>query len=515
MHKISADASIPIAADGEPMVLGAQKFNPYTVANMAAALAELDAQGIVSEKPFSVRLTHRYIKYKPSNEGEYDALTTDTNLVFYDYPLDYEVLVQGNYYHDPAIPDSLPTPQYVVVPDGYSYNTAVSHEVLAELYLPEEDVQLLGTGLNENLGFGNSLLENAFGRGNIFLEPANPHGDMGNGTVSIPQRTGTIRVFDNRLNQFIPLQGAEVTAKRGFTTRKGRVNAAGNYTLDGDPFNRPADYAIKFNRGSTFIINNRHAIRPAKVVRHDISGNTWSHDIIDGTDRMHATMFRAAFRYYGGNVGGLRRPFNPNGRQDITSKQRRNGGAMNWIVFPNIVVAQRADGMSGREYDTDEIFSTTIHELAHTAHVATMNNAADYANVSRLIQESWATGVEWFITRMEYQERGIANYMEWDYRPGTPHDTAIIQPILHGYQFWRMQTSDKYTSLFINLVDDFNDSNGWTGRPNDQVSGYNLATIQANYLRNMYAASSLQNQLNNNRPTGVSTAQLNLLLSFY
>lgn len=54
-----------------------------------------------------------------------------------------------------------------------------------------------------------------------------------------------------------------------------------------------------------------------------------------------------------------------------------------------------------------------------------------------------------------------------------------------------------------------------TGVVNDQVSGYNLATIQANYLRNMYAASSLQNQLNNNRPTGVSTAQLNLLLSFY
>ncbi len=53
------------------------------------------------------------------------------------------------------------------------------------------------------------------------------------------------------------------------------------------------------------------------------------------------------------------------------------------------------------------------------------------------------------------------------------------------------------------------------GSVNDQVSGYNLATIQANYLRNMYAPSSLFTQLNNNRPTGVSTGQLSTLLSHY
>ena len=54
-----------------------------------------------------------------------------------------------------------------------------------------------------------------------------------------------------------------------------------------------------------------------------------------------------------------------------------------------------------------------------------------------------------------------------------------------------------------------------TGVVNDQVSGYNLATIQANYLRNIHGANSLQTQLNNNRPAGVSTAQLSTLLSQY
>lgn len=457
------------------------------------------------------------MKYYPKTEADFDALHADTNLFFYDYPLDYEVLVQGNYYQDPTVADSLPTPQYVVIPDGYSYNTSITHEVLAELYLPEEDVQLLGLGLNENLEFGNSLLESAFGNKGMFLEPATPHGDMGGGT-SIPQRTGTIRVFDNRLNQFIPLQGAEVTANRWFTTRSGRVRADGTYALSGDPFNRPADYTIDMKSEPRFSIRNRHYFIPAKVVRHNIGGNTWSHDIINGTDRMHATMFRAAYRYYYGNVGGLQRPNKPNGIQKIISKQRRNGGAMNWIVFPHIVVAAREDGMSGREYDCDELFSTTIHELAHTAHVISMNNFIDYAYVSGQIQESWATGVEWFITRMEYQERGITNYMEWNYNPTTAYN--VVFPIRHGYQYWNMATSDKYTSLFINLVDNFNENglnfgNFGTGSVNDQVSGYSLATIQANYLKNIYNSSSLFTQLNNNIPTGITTTQLNLLLNSY
>ncbi len=108
------------------------------------------------------------------------------------------------------------------------------------------------------------------------------------------------------------------------------------------------------------------------------------------------------------------------------------------------------------------------------------------------------------------------------YNPTIAYNVTF--PIHHGYQYWNSAKSDIYTSLFINLVDDFNENGvdldvriNWVllGSVNDPVSGYNLATIQANYLRNIYGASSLQSQLNNNRPTGVTTAQLNMLLSYY
>ncbi len=522
LSKISGTDSLPIAADTMPMVLGMQLNNPYSVTNMLATYDSLDNAGFTSENSFSVRLTHKYIKYYPANAEDFEDLVADTNLNFYDYPLDYQVLVQGNFYHDPSIADSLPTPQYVVVPNGYSYNTTVAHEVLDELYIPEEDPQLLGLGLDENLEYGNSLLEGAFHHAGTHLEPATPWGDSPGSWHGVPLRNGTIRVFDNRLGQYIPLEGVQVKATRWFTTRKGITNTSGTYSLDGNPFRRSADYSIHFNdpHNNRFSIRNRHNQVPAKIVRNNIGGNSWSYDIPDGTDRMHATMHRASYRYYYGNVAGLRRPIRSGMRpQLLVSKQRRNGGAMNWIVFPTIVVAERADGMSGRVYDTDELFSTTIHELAHTAHVLSMNNVLDYANVSALVQESWAVGVEWLITRMEYQERGIANYMEWDYNPTTAYN--VVFPIRHGYQYWnRTNSSDEYTSLFINLVDGFNELNQIfpnrpTGVVNDQVTSYSLATIQNNYLNSIYGASSLFNQLNNNRPSSISTAQLNLLLSFY
>jgi hypothetical protein len=319
----SSDGTVlPIAADGEPMALGTQMANPYTLTAMQASLDSLNDVGIYSEREFTVRVTHKYLKYYPTNEDELDALHADTNLFFYDYPLDYEVLVQGNFYHEPGISDSLPTPQYVVVPEGYTYNTTVAHEILEHLYIPEEDIVLLGTGLNENLSFGNLLLDGAHKHVDPFFEPANPWtndpitGVGGSSGI----RNGTIRIFDNRLDQFIPMAGAEVTANRWFTTYSARVKSDGTYALDGGPFKKPADFAIYFRADPDFKIMSRNKLHNAKIVRNNISGNVWNYDIAGGLERMNGTMFRAAYRYYYGNTGGLLKPKRPNSVQKLISK---------------------------------------------------------------------------------------------------------------------------------------------------------------------------------------------------
>ena len=96
-------------------VLGDKLDNPYSVANMRKALESLapeDRGGLSIE---DISTSHFYVKFRPANYDELDRIKQDTTLILYDIPLDYEITSQGEYYHDPSIPDSLPTYQYASV----------------------------------------------------------------------------------------------------------------------------------------------------------------------------------------------------------------------------------------------------------------------------------------------------------------------------------------------------------------------------------------------------------------
>ena len=56
---------------------------------------------------------------------------------------------------------------------------------------------------------------------------------------------GHIRVKDTSINGYVGVEGAIVRARRWFTTRKGRVNAAGYFSCNGR-FRRKANYSIVY-----------------------------------------------------------------------------------------------------------------------------------------------------------------------------------------------------------------------------------------------------------------------------
>jgi hypothetical protein len=62
-------------------------------------------------------------------------LEESLGLDFDDYPLEYEILEEGDHYHDPSIPESSPTWLYTVVEPGFSF-PEVQYEILAQLVLP-------------------------------------------------------------------------------------------------------------------------------------------------------------------------------------------------------------------------------------------------------------------------------------------------------------------------------------------------------------------------------------------
>lgn len=126
---------------GQTIELGSKLENPYSVTNMQKALKKLKLENQLNKKKSEIDTiiaTHYYVRFLPKDFSELDKLSSDTLLELFDYPLDYDIITEGNYYHDPVIPKDFPTYQYTVVPISYNF-TDISFEIIDEIYLSSED----------------------------------------------------------------------------------------------------------------------------------------------------------------------------------------------------------------------------------------------------------------------------------------------------------------------------------------------------------------------------------------
>jgi hypothetical protein len=501
------------------IILGEKLQNPFSVSNMRLAYERLiiDSSRTQALQKLNIRKTHLYIRFLPGDEAALDKLTNDTTLIVFDHPLDYEILREGDFYHDPSIPLDKPTFQYATVPVNYTAPEGIAFEILEELYLPQRDLSLLSTSGridSQYEEFAEVLEDEALAlTGNAGEIPEHDTSDASARKKSKWYPSGKITLWDSRLNRYIPLEGVKVQARRWFDVKEGFTDAAGNYRMDG-AFRHKASYCVKWERDKFDIRSGTFG--QAKVNGPKIRGQ-WNLQIERGGMAYHyAHVFRAALRYYYGDIGGLQRPsfrikysvFNKKGNH-----MARNIG--NWSVFginPNILI-YRYNPTDGSENDSDEIFSMTCHETAHATHMQVMKaGAVQFLQVSETIRESWAIGVEWFITQKEYKEKGISNYAEANYK------VRANYPTLYGFQFWNKNRNESLTSLFIDLVDR-NNQQGQSfesfsrGTVSDPVYGYTLAGIESGFLKEVYGLGSLSEKLKAHKPAETTDQQIDVLLT--
>lgn len=129
---------------------------------------------------------------------------------------------------------------------------------------------------------------------------------------------------------------------------------------------------------------------------------------------------------------------------------------------PNIIISGKKENSAGvvSYRTTDDIFSTTIHEIGHTSHIKTRKFS--FFSVTKRIRESWANALEWYITKIEYNELGYPNYDD-------PNNVNYYSS--DNQQAWKnaryrsdystltsgeKKTIENYTPLFKDLVDNFN-----------------------------------------------------------
>lgn len=516
--------------DGAPTVLGAQYVIPFKVSEMQRAKDTLTAKNITPPHNFTVRTTHLYVKFTPANYEQLEILESDTVLEISAVPKDYLIAVQGSWYRAPGLADTIPNPQYASVQVGFNFPNGIPYQILDSLYIPDEDVQLMASSPGKaECWYVDRLMAEAY-RINVDLGPRfeefmpmpDDWIDYGGGTYTPPPVHGVIRVWDNRLNQLVPLEGVKIERRRhswSSVNAYGYTNANGEYSLIGSQGSGTSSYKIEFWRNG-FKISNSYFDR-FEIKENGMSRFAFSLDITGDTyEQFCATMFRGAFMYYYRDIDGLKRPFRTGfgaADQRIIAKNAydEDYAGINYYAFPVLKVTRYRNVAETQQYASDEVYGITIHELAHTAHVLTMNSALSYSDVSDQIQESWAIAVQWYLTNLEYRGRGIIGYGNEEY-----FVSGLRRPHVYAYQYWSIGTNEDYTSLFINLVDNFNEigenfNPHPVGSVNDQVSGYNLASIQANYLKHCYSHSSMAPYLKGYKPVGVTNAQIDLLMSFY
>ena len=121
------------------MMLGEKLDNPYSLANVKAAVASLYPSSEVED----LAPTDYYVRFLPASGDEYARLE-EAGVEMADHPLDREILQDGDYYHDPTVPEDGITWQYAVVKPGFDFPLGIRYEKLEECFIPDETTATKG-----------------------------------------------------------------------------------------------------------------------------------------------------------------------------------------------------------------------------------------------------------------------------------------------------------------------------------------------------------------------------------
>ncbi len=130
---VTQEVSEAAVVGHEEIVLGEQLEDPYSVDNITKAIASL--YGTRAGR-YEVTASDWYVRFLPANEDEFDTLRR-MGVDLLDHPFDYKIVVDGDYYRDPDIPEDEITWQYAVVKPDFEFPSGIRYEVLDECYIPE------------------------------------------------------------------------------------------------------------------------------------------------------------------------------------------------------------------------------------------------------------------------------------------------------------------------------------------------------------------------------------------
>ncbi|MCQ2158289.1 MAG: hypothetical protein MJY43_00470 [Bacteroidales bacterium] len=399
---LSAAACTPSGFNAEPggngfdesasaldeIILGRQLEDPYEVSNMAEALKSLYP---TKAGRTEITATDRYVRFLPADDADMQRLL-EAGVEMLDHPVDFEILREGDYYHDPSVPDGKITWQYGVVPLDFDPPAGILCEELHECFLIDNapDVKAAGGDIDWE----------AVERESFRL--------TGNGSMVVPQAKagqtsgvpcGRISIMDEDYDpEPIGVPGVKVSCNVFVKMATAYTDERGYYKMSKE-FNSDLRYRIVFSNRKGFNIGFNLILVPGSVSTLGKHGPEGCDVTIDGAKDgalfRRAVVNNAAYDYYSscksssdGNIktppANLRiwifpfmsRSCAPMFQQgviinsDLVTTLLGNYTFLIKMFLPDVIL-----GVNGCN-DYASLYRRAIHELAHSSHY--MQVGTDY-----------------------------------------------------------------------------------------------------------------------------------------
>ena len=379
----------PLSGEGDSdihgmIVLGEKLEDPFSVENMTRALVSMyptKAERVV------IAPTDLYVRFLPDNEEQYERLVA-MGVMMLDHPVDYEIVKEGDWYHDPDIDEDKMTWQYAVVGADFSFPTDICYEKLDDCYIAEHDLSTKADGVDWE-----AVEREAFrltGNGEMIADT------KGSDIAGTPE--GKIEIIDDFFGgEPEGVRGVRVSCNSFVKFAHAFTDKDGNYKMT-KSFSSKVRYRLVYKNSKGFAIGVNLIIVPASVSSLGSGEPTGVSVTIDGSSERklftRSAVNNAAYDYYEkckGTDGTIKTPpanlriwlFQHLGAGSAPMLQQ---GAFidNSVIseylgqYVSILKMFLPDVTIGLKNvnDYSVIYAETVHELSHASHF--MQVGTDY-----------------------------------------------------------------------------------------------------------------------------------------
>ena len=382
------------------IVLGDRLENPYKTENITKALESLYP---TKADRVDVRTTNLYVRFLPADDREYRRLE-DMGIIMTDHPLDYAIAVEGDWYHDPEVPDEDVTWQYAVVPHDFDFPD-IRYEIIDECHISENDPGTRSDGIDWA-----AVEREAYrltGNESMILPETKAE------AKTVP--SGRITIVDDKFNEGKPfgVAGVRISCNSFVKFDHTYTDRDGYYTMN-KSYSSDLRYRLVFQNEKGFSIGFNLILVPASV---STLGKTGPEGVnmtvtMDSEDKLfrRCIVNNAAYDYWSRcSAGDLDISTPPSdlriwlldGLTASSALMLHHGAVMETDLvisylgkFASLLKFFMPDITLGTKIlnDYDRLYSTACHELAHASHFNKVGTSYWNSYIMYILQSYLSSG---------------------------------------------------------------------------------------------------------------------------